>query len=274
MEGHLFKLETNTAAHLVSPINETLTTNKASSMASRACRLRPSEKYSFLMQAHSFLGNAVRAGTLLSGWSLITINLWIKTQKINAIINITQCKRSNNNNFYSYHIHTNVLCDTAIILLIEEGTKQEKTWEHPMPESFNTLLSCLFHYVNCISNRKVCQTTAKSNIHWINACFQVDITKHLFNNSYKLQRVLFSENFHQVSCFLSTQWKKIGPWGDMCLRVTNVTPLTLSMLLLACFCNGCWQWMLVMLLNLLIWKQDGRFCRVPMFSRRGCPRFT
>ena len=64
--------------------------------------------------------------------------------------------------------------------------------------------------------------------------------------------------------------QKIGPWGDMCLRVTNVTPLTLSIWLLTCFCNGRWQWMLVMLLNLLVWKQDGRFCRVPMFSRTGC----
>ena len=43
----------------------------------------------------------------------------------------------------------------------------------------------------------------------------------------------------------------------MCLRVTNVTPYTLSVLLLTCFCNGTRI------------KQDGRFCRVPMFSGRG-----
>ena len=40
----------------------------------------------------------------------------------------------------------------------------------------------------------------------------------------------------------------------------------------SCFCNGRWQWMLVMLLTLLEWKQDGRFCRVPMLSRTGCAR--
>ena len=38
-----------------------------------------------------------------------------------------------------------------------------------------------------------------------------------------------------LSAFLCV---KIGPSGDMCLRVTNVTPLTLSVLLLTCFCNG------------------------------------
>ena len=31
-----------------------------------------------------------------------------------------------------------------------------------------------------------------------------------------------------------------------------------------------WQWMLDKLLNLLVWKQDGRFWRVPMLSRIGC----
>ena len=73
----------------------------------------------------------------------------------------------------------------------------------------------------------------------------------------------FSAKLYQNSFFIGKLNLKIGPWGDMCLRVTNVTPLTLSMWLLTCFCNGRWQWMLV-------WKQDGRFCRVPMFSRTGC----
>ena len=31
--------------------------------------------------------------------------------------------------------------------------------------------------------------------------------------------------------------------------------------LLTCFCNGCWQWMLVMVLNLLVWKQQTLFVK-------------
>ena len=31
---------------------------------------------------------------------------------------------------------------------------------------------------------------------------------------------------------------KIDPLGNMCLWVTNATPLTLSVCLLTCFCNG------------------------------------
>ena len=57
---------------------------------------------------------------------------------------------------------------------------------------------------------------------------------------------------------LQIQKIKIGPSGDMCLWVTNVTPWTLSVWLLTCFCNWNWQLMLVMLLNPLVWKQDGR----------------
>ena len=64
--------------------------------------------------------------------------------------------------------------------------------------------------------------------------------------------------------------EKIGPSGDMCLRVTNASPLTASVWLLTCFCNGRWQWVDVIFLNRLVWKQDGRFCRVPMLSRTGC----
>ena len=49
-------------------------------MASRACRFRPSEKCSFLILAHSDLGNVVRAATLPSGWSEVTIITF--TQKL------------------------------------------------------------------------------------------------------------------------------------------------------------------------------------------------
>ena len=40
-------------------------------------------------------------------------------------------------------------------LLIEEGAKQKNTSEHPMQESLKTSLTCLFHYVYCISKKKV-----------------------------------------------------------------------------------------------------------------------
>ena len=40
-------------------------------------------------------------------------------------------------------------------LHIEEGTKQKDTSDNPMQESLKTSLTCLFHFVNCISNKKV-----------------------------------------------------------------------------------------------------------------------
>jgi len=128
-------------------------------MASRACRLRPSEKYSFLMEAHSFLGNAVRAGTPLSGWSLITINLWIKTQ----IINITQHKRSNNTIFYSYHIHTIVFNMWHSNCSSRKGQKRKKYIRASYARISQDIIKLFVHYVNCISNRKVWQTAAKTN---------------------------------------------------------------------------------------------------------------
>ena len=51
---------------------------------------------------------------------------------------------------------------------------------------------------------------------------------------------------------------------------SNSRPPALQQLLNQLSAVNEWQWMLNMLLNRLVWKQGGMFCRVPMLSRIGC----
>ena len=73
-----------------------------------------------------------------------------------------------------------------------------------------------------------------------------------------------SSNIHLKVPEVSNERKKISSLRG------HVLTGAMSVWLLTCFCNGRWQWMPVISLNLLVWKQDSRFCRVPMLNRTGC----
>ena len=48
-------------------------------------------------------------------------------------------------------------------LHIEEGTKQKDTSDNRMQESLKKSLTCLFHFVNCTSDKPLEETNYKSN---------------------------------------------------------------------------------------------------------------
>lgn len=160
MEGHLFKLETNTAAHLVkpyiwNPYHKQGLLNGFKSLPIKTLRevLLPN-------------GSPFFSGQCCQGW-YTTFRLIFDSYKFvnknTEIINITQHKRSNNTIFYSYHIHSIVFNMWHSNCSSGKGQKRKKYIRASYARISQDIIKLFVHYVNCISNRKVWQTTAKNN---------------------------------------------------------------------------------------------------------------